>query len=948
MRVRDLGPLLVEADGVERPCPGTKQAAILATLAIHANRRVAVEDLVVAGWGYDADASTSSVENHLWRLRRILEPTRPRALASCLASDAGGYRLTIPPDDVDSRRFERLAAMTREDADPTATLRHCEEALGLWRGSPYEVVAHATATAAVVARLEELRGQVAERRLAALLALGRPDRVLVDLEPLQLDHPFRERLWALRMSALADLGRTEEALATFRRVRALLRDELGLEPGRELQELHRAVMAQEQVPEAPAPVAAPAPRHLPTRPGTLVGRDRELAELAGALGTATLTTITGPGGCGKTRLAIQAARDEAARFADGVWFVDLTEVVAGRPVADMIVSRLGLLPGDTGPEGVLRAFVRDRQALVVLDNCEHVIDAVATLVEDLLGGDVRATLLATSREPLDVDAEDVRALGPLSLEPGADGPSPAAELFLARAGGGDVGGDGGGDVGGDVALVERICRAVDGLPLAVELAAARARSFTLAEIAEQVTTDPGGLGRVGRGAAGHRRTVREAIEWSHRLLETDEQVVHRALSVLPGPFTLPAAAAVVGPALDVADVPTLLARLEHRSLLVATPPPRPGRSTVFRQLDTVRAHGRHHLAASGDEARTLHRRDAWVLGVLAARPPLGRSAEADWYDLVEGNWPVVRATLDDLLTGPPDPRALRLGAELLWFGYYRTRVHEVGRWLDRAAPAAGTGADGLTVRFARAGARILLGDLEGGGPMLRDALAHLAAVDVAAADPAALRAMVEIAFAGAGSAWTHNAWDLLGLGCDHLAPVAAALDDADITLVLEAFATARGLGAVDPGTLAALSVRATAIHDRAVGRDNVCAIWVSCAVNNIVAQLVGDADAGVTWTERLIVATCRMGSGGTGVYVEAMANLLVMRGEPEEAAVWYSSAYTQTRRAGMVWPAREHTPGLMDRARAELPADLHERAWREGAALTTDELMARRAELVSR
>lgn len=948
MRVRDLGPLLVEADGVERPCTGAKQAAILATLAMHANRRVAIEDLVVAGWGYGAATSHSSVENHLWRLRRILEPTRPRALASCLASDAGGYRLTIPDDDVDSVRFERLATPAREDAGPAATLRRCDEALALWRGTPYEIVAHATATAAVVARLEELRGQVAERRLEALLALDRPDRVLVDLAPLLLEHPFRERLWAVQMSALARLGRTEEALATYRRVRTLLRDELGLDPGRELRELHRSLMAPEPLPapepapdEAPA-VACPAPRHLPARPGALVGRARELRELAAVLDTAALTTITGPGGCGKTRLAIQAARDDAGRFADGVWFVDLTQVVAGRPVTDMIVSRLGLLSDDAGPQEALRTFVRERRALVVLDNCEHVIDAVAALVEDLLGGARSTTLLATSREPLDVEGEEVRALGPLPLAPTPAGPSPAAELFLARAGPGPE---------SALPLVERICRAVDGLPLAVELAAARARSFTLTEIAEQVTSDPGGLGRVGRGGRSgrggdHRRSVREAIEWSHRLLDADEQAVHRALSVLPGPFTLPAAAAVVGPALDVAEVPTLLARLAHRSLLVATPPSGPGRSTVFRQLDTVRAHARHHLAASGDEPRTLQRRDAWVLGVLAARPRLGRSEEADWYDLVEQNHPVVRATLDDLLTGTPEPRALRLGAELVWFGYYRTRMHEIGRWLDRAAPYAGTDADGLAVRFARAGARILLGDLDGGAPLLRDVLGHLDALDPAAADPASLRAMLELAFAGVGSAWTHNDWALLGHGCGHLAPAAAALGDPDVTLVLEAFASAADLGGTDPRALADLTERATAIHARAVARDNVCAIWVSCAVNNIVAQLVGDPDAGITWTERLITATCRMGSGGTGVYVEAMANLLVMREDHAEAVVWYASAYTQTRRAGMVWPAREHTPGLMDRARARLGGDRHARVWREGTALSTDDLMARRAPLL--
>ncbi|MDD7938989.1 BTAD domain-containing putative transcriptional regulator [Actinomycetospora lutea] len=839
----------------------------------------------------------------------------------------------IPPDDVDSARFERLAVAARDaagDGDPAETWRRCDEALDLWRGPPYEVVAHATATAAVVARLAELRGQVAERRLDALLALGHPDRVLLDLEPLQRDHPFREPLWARRMAALDALGRTEEALATFHRARTLLCDELGLEPGRELQEQQRAVMTRDPAPAVP--IAPSAPVHLPARPGPLVGRERELGEIADVLATSPLTTITGPGGCGKTRLAIQSARDGVSRFPDGIWFVDLTEVLAGGAVADMVVTRLGLLPGGSGPTAALRAFVRDRRALVVLDNCEHVIDEVAALVEELLTEEPRTTLLATSREPLDVEGEVVRLLGPLALTPGPAGPSPAAELFLARARGRVD----------DLPLIERICAGVDGLPLAVELAAARTRSFTPAEIAEQVASDPGGLGRVGRGPADHRRTVREAIEWSHRLLDTDERTVHRALSVLPGPFTLPAAAAVVGPALDVADVPTLLARLAHRSLLSATPPDRPGRPTVFRQLDTVRAHGRHHLAASGEEARTLARRDAWVRGVLAARPRLGRAEEADWYDLLEENWPVVRATLDDLLVDDPDPGSLRLGAELLWFGYYRTRVHEVSRWLERAVRSAGTDADGLTVRLVRAGARILLGDLEGGGPLLRDVLPLLDTLDLAVEGREGLRALVEVGVGAVGSAWTHNAYDLVARGCVSLSRVAAALGEPDLDLVLDAMACAEGLGSTDHRELADLAERATAIHDRAVGRDHICATWVVSAVNNIVAQLLEDPEAGIPWTERLIVSQSRLGTGGTGVYVEAMANLLVMRGELAEAVTWFSCAYAQTRRAGMVWPARPHTQALIDRASAGLTPDAHRTAWQEGAPLSTTEIMARR------
>ena len=918
VRVRDLGPLLVEAGGVERSCPGPKQAAILATLAMHANRRVAVEDLVVAGWGYDATASASSVENHLWRLRRLLEPDRPGT--SCLVSETGGYRLVIATPDVDSHRFEHLAATTAEELAPDETLRRCDEALGLWRGAPYEIVSHATGTAAVVARLEELRGQVAERRLEALLTLGHPERVLADVEPLLAEHPYRERCWALRMTALARLGRTEEALATYRRVRDLLRDELGLDPGPALRALHRAVMSQDDVPPAAPPHRPVVDVHLPTPSGALIGRERESGELAALLARSRLTTVVGPGGCGKTRLAIDVARREADRFPDGVRFVDLTQVVTGRPVADMIVSVLGLASDGAGASAALRGFVRDRCALLVLDNSAHVNDATAQLVGEILTPEARTTVLATSREPLDLVTETAWGLAPLS-------PPAAARLFRDRVG-----------VGTEAEAVERICAAVDGLPLAVELAAARARTFTVAEIAEQVARDPGGLGRVGRGPADHRRTVREAIEWSHRLLGVDEQAVHRALSVLPGPFTLPVAAAVIGPALEVSAVPTVLARLAHRCMLVATPG-RDGRPTTFRQLDTVRAHGRHHLAAAGEEAATLALRDAWVRGVLAARPRLGRPEEAGWYDLVEESFPIARATLDDLVAAPtPDPRALRLGAELVWFGYYRTRVHEIDRWLEHAVPHTGPeGPDGLTVRFAHAAARILLGDLEGGRPLLVDALTRLEALEPAAVHSS----LAEVVLTAAGSCWTHNAWDLVARSTTGLAHAAGGLLDPDVALVLDAMTCAAGLGASEADELDALTARTSAVHERALARDNVCATWICCAVLNIVALLTRDPDAGVVWTERLIVATRRLGPGGTGVYVEAMANFLVMRGEHTEALHFYSSAHTQTRRAGMVWPARPQTAALIEAARDAIPPAEHRRAWEEGAALTTDEVLAR-------
>ena len=375
MRVRDLGPVLVEVAGAQSPCSGAKQAALLTTLVMRANHRVPLSDLVVAGWGYDATVSTSSVENHVWRLRRLLEPDRVHG-SSRLVNDNGGYRLSLDPDELDSLRFDRLAIAAAAARSPADTLRACDEALALWRGVPYEAVAHATWTAPMTARMAELRAQLTERRLEALLAVGDLARALVDLEPLLVEHPFRERLWALRMTALARSGRAEEALQTYRRVRNLLRDELGLEPGAELQDLQRAVLEdglprdRPRVADNALAVAGPPRRtvQLPGRPGDLIGRDRDVQEIGNLVDARPLTTITGPGGSGKTRLAVQVARLRAAGFPDGVWFIDLTEVTEPQLVTDVVVSRTGLHTEGADARTALRSFLQDRRVLLLLDN----------------------------------------------------------------------------------------------------------------------------------------------------------------------------------------------------------------------------------------------------------------------------------------------------------------------------------------------------------------------------------------------------------------------------------------------------------------------------------------------------------------------------------------------------------------------------------------------------
>jgi pentatricopeptide repeat protein len=298
----------------------------------------------------------------------------------------------LASDAVDSLVFEDLAKRSRAmlaDGDAFGALHSCEAALRLWRGDPYEVVGHTTAASAATAKITELREQVVERRVDALLAVGDLAGALADLQVLTAQHPFRERLWAQLMTALARSGRVEEALQTFQRVRALMLGELGLEPGAELQRLHMQMLAQETEREpsarreqASAPPVSMGVR-VPRPTSLLVGRDYEVAELQSWLATKPLVTVTGPGGSGKTRLAIEVALASVKRFPDGVWFVDLTTVTDPQHVVDAITSTLGLVVGDRAPLETIVDYVQARQLLLIIDNCEHVLEGVAETAEAL-------------------------------------------------------------------------------------------------------------------------------------------------------------------------------------------------------------------------------------------------------------------------------------------------------------------------------------------------------------------------------------------------------------------------------------------------------------------------------------------------------------------------------------------------------------------------------------
>lgn len=961
MRVRDLGALAVVVGAEERAVGGVRATAMLALLTIRANQRVPVDALIDAVWEDRVTAgAASTLESHVWRLRQLLEPGRARRQAPrVLISEAAGYRLVAATDDVDSLVFARVAEEVGgllSAGQAAAAVARADEALALWRGQPYGALGDRDWARPAVARLTELYGHVQERRIEALLETGAPDRALSDLEPLVAAMPFQESLRGLQMLALHRSSRTEEALQAFRTARRTLVEEVGTEPGAELQELHRRILDNDAglagtartggVRAGGVRTGGPPRRfevHLPAALTPLIGRDDVLAPLGALVSGHQLVTVVGAAGCGKTRVAVEVARAQAAAFPDGVWFVDLTAVSDADLVIDVAVSTIGIaVSAGATPLDDLCTYLRARRVLLVLDNCEHVLTAVAQLAETALGvpvdaadptGSAACRILATSREPIGTDGEAIWTLEPLGL-PAADLElfplaAPAVELFLRRLRTGSP------TLQVDEHVVARavdIGVALDGLPLPIELAAARARTFTLDDIAAQVSADPGRLGRIGRGPADHRATVRSTIEWSHRMLSAPEQVAHRRIAVLPGQFTRPMAAAVIGE-VPGADVDDLLAQLVHRSMLTSDGARHPGGPTLFRQLATVRAHAQHALTDNGETAAAVDRRDAWTAALLAGRPRLGRSDEAAWYRTLDDGYPTVRATLARHLIDEPSAVGGRLAPRLQFYWYYRALLVEGTRWLQRASEvaAAGETVDALLVRTALASALLVQGRVDQARPHVADALELLPHVS---ADR-----LVEVGEGLVGlaaAAWQPGAVDLVVTVHRQLAGVAERGGDTDLDVLTDAVGCVASLAAGRPED----AVRAAKhVYDRAVAAGNVMAGWVSAGPPMIVALLSGNPGDGVPWVNRLMRGHLRFGSGGSGLFIENRANFAAMAGDHRQAARLYAAARTQTRRAAMVWPRRDLTLQLLDGARARLGRDAFDQAWQEGERLSPSDVV---------
>lgn len=581
-----LGPLSVRRNGVEVAMPSPTHRRIVAALAQAGGGPVPLARMVEAVWGDDPPPSApATLQSHVSRLRRVLGAGQP------MTTDHG-YTL---PAVVDVARFEPLTT--------AASVEGLAEALGLVRGEPYQDLADVEAFLGERRRLQELIRATRVRLCTALIEAGRPEEAVPEMERMVEDEPLYEPGWLALARALHAARRQAEAIECLDRYRRRLGG-VGLEPGPAVTEIEDLIFS-------PPPGVAPTLPGLPARRVELVGRDAELDALGRLLAGHRLVTITGPGGMGKTSLALEASRRAEHHHPGGATVVDLSEILDEGGVLDAVARSLGVRGGDDTWTTMLRSLAGPSR-LVVLDNCEHVRSTVADLADRLLDGAPSVTVLVTSREPLGLPDEARLPLEGLDIEG-------AARLFVHRATAIDPRFE-------DDEVVVKLCERLDGMPLAIEMAAARMRANTPAELLRRL--EEGAVLDTNRGGGRHQ-SLDSLVAWSYRLLGADERRMFEELSVFGGGFDAADAAVV-----DVADPPAVIDRLVDRSLLAAA---REGDSTTYRMLETVRGFARARLAESGRGVEARHRHAHRVAELVAeCEAGLCGPDEADWARRLEG------------------------------------------------------------------------------------------------------------------------------------------------------------------------------------------------------------------------------------------------------------------------------------------------------------------------
>jgi predicted ATPase/DNA-binding SARP family transcriptional activator len=936
-----LGGVRASHGGSELPLGGPRHRRLLTVLLLHANEVVSPGQLIDALWGDEPPRSAGEMLHvRVSELRAALRAGRPERDAGLLTR-GGGYLLRVDAGELDASAFERLAGAGEqalaagEHARARGQLR---EALALWRGPALADFADQPFARTEAARLEELRLRALEGRLAAELALGGGDDLVAELDGLVAAHPLRERFWWQLMLALYRAGRQGEALEAYRRARRVLADQLGVEPGGELRRLQEAILRHDPALDAgpqgaQGPPARPA-GNLPAPLTGFVGRRRDLAEIRALLRTDRLVTLTGVGGAGKSRLAVEVAAASRPDFPDGTWLVELAELAQPGLVASAVAAALGVREHPRRPlADLLTERMTGAEALLVLDNCEHVVVEAAELAERLLRGCAGLRIVATSRERLGITGERLWPVSGLGVPP-ADatdaatvGRSEAVRLLAQRAAAVQPGFA---LTDATAAATAQICQRLDGLPLALELAAAGVNAFGVQQIAARLDDRFRLLTQGSRTAPPRHRTLRAAVDWSYEALGEGQRRLFERLSVFVGGFTLEAAEAVGG-----GDrVPELLASLVDKSLLAVEEPGAP--SPRYRMPETLRAYGLERLAESGAAAAQRDRHAAYVLALVrSARRQMRGAGQPAWLRRLEAEHGNIRAALAWSVGQGDAATAVRLAGSLypLWdrHGHYR----EGRRWLSRALALDAPVPPLVRARAldSAAGLAAIQGDLDEAGT----AAAEAAMLSRREGDPAGVaRALTTIGF--------------VAIYADDLRRAAAVLDES------LRHARQAGDGWSEGFALTYLTCVALAEsqYDRAAALAAQCervmrslgdpeGLAAALALRGVVAWRDGDraaAQDALDASLRLFESMDHRWGLSLGLYLAA--ELALAGGEPDRAVsrLAASEALRESIGAALMPFWRAWIDTALARCRSVLDAAAFDRAWRAGRSVSPELVVA--------
>ena len=693
MKFQVLGPLQVEIGGGARAVSAAKPRKLLGVLLVHANQVVSADRLLEEVWGdVQPKGGVKTLRYHISKLRDVLEPGRGQGEEGVVGTEAGGYALRVEPDQVDAGRFQRLAdegGQLLADGRFEVALERLAGALGLWRGGAFEDFRYDSFAQGEIARLEESRLLCVENRVGADLELGRHRDVVGELRELTTRYPMREGLWGQLMVALYRTDQQAEALAAYQKARTVLGEELGIEPNTALQRLEEQILLHELPFEASTLETRPRD-NLPARVASFVGRADEVTAVEKLIGSHRLVTLTGFGGIGKTTLALEVARHLNDNYPDGVWLVELAALTDPSYLVGEIAQVFEVTEHPTRP--LLEILIEElskASTLLVIGNCEHLIDEAARVVSALLDGCPALRILATSRQQLGVVGEQTWPVPPLHLPAveaeitvvfarGFD----AVRLFVDRANEAQPAFD---LNEANVEPVVTICRRLDGIPLALELAAARLTMLSPGQLLARLEDRFAVLTDGGRTRPERQQTLRAAMEWSYHLLNTQEQILLRRLAVFEGGFNLEAAEAVCsGDGIDPADILDLIGHLLDASLLTVGA----GETTRYDMLESIHDFTRGLLAESGEDPSLRGHHADYHGSMFSGDSELDSVAMGEMYEKLVTEKDNFQSALAWAVEAEEGGRALRLAASVWPEWFFNSRMEETLYWYPRVLELA--------------------------------------------------------------------------------------------------------------------------------------------------------------------------------------------------------------------------------------------------------------------